>query len=107
MTSPIEQFGAFKLSLATPVMWAIIAYYLVPRVFGGQSKNVQRALMVGIPLVLWFSTYRTMKGVEAQTAKNKAAAIKKMRDAEAIMARGPNTPGYAAAAKIVSTGVTY
>ena len=107
MSRPIEQFGAFKLSLATPVMWAIGAYFLVPRVFGGQSKNVQRALMVGIPLVMWFSMYRSLKGVETQTAKNKAAAMKKMRDAKAVIAKGPQTPGYAAAAKIVAFGVTY
>ena len=105
--SPIERFGPVVLSLSTPVIWGVVAYFAVPIIFGGQSKTVQYTLMVAIPLVMWFNTYRTMKGVHSQTMKNKATALAKVAEAKEIVKGGPETPGYAAAQKILTYGVSY
>ena len=105
--SPIEQFGPFRLSLATPIMYAIVAYFLVPRIFSGQSKTVQRLLMFGAPIVLWFVVYRQLKGVHSLTMKNRSAAERKMAEAQEIIKKGPQTPGYDKASRIVALGLTY
>ena len=88
--SPIEQFGPFKLSLGTPIMWAVAGYFLIPKVFGGQSKKVQWALIVVLPLLLWFSVYRQLKGVHSLTMKNRSAAERKMAEAQEIIKKGPH-----------------
>ena len=88
-------------------MWAIVGYFVIPRIFGGASKKVQYAIMIGLPLALWLSVYRQLKGVHSLTLKNKGAAERKMREAKEIVRRGPQTPGYDKAAQIVALGISY
>ena len=95
------------MSASTPIIWGIVGYYLVPKLFGGQSKRVQYAIMVALPLALWYKTYSFMKDSHKQMLKNKATALEKMRNAKAIVAQGPSTPGYQAALKITIHGISY
>ena len=74
------------------VVQLIIWYFIIPYIFGGQSKTVQWAIILTIVFFTTFNTYRGVKALKVQNLANKAAAEAEMARLEAIVALGPSGP---------------
>ena len=93
--SQIEKQGPGRLAAITFVLQSVVAYFLIPFVFSGQSKNVQWALMAVWVIATTGQQYWAMNSLYKSVSKKRAVKVAEARRLQGIMNRGPQTEGYA------------